>query len=631
MKKSTRVSEYRSYSWIKEQLKNKGWNPANPNVESRGQVWEQNEAQSHPELAKGLGAQKPEFVARITDISFWVIEAKQSGEIGNAIDEAQMYADNINTGSTIVQARLATGVAGDDQSGYVIRTKYLNSSGQWEKVTADDQVYGELLTNREALRIIAADSANLSDIPLTVAEVVEIGKYINSKFHSAKVTKERRALIVASLLLALERDPSLSYRNSDSVFIADVNSRAREAFAYAGKEDLWDRLGVLPEGDGSDKIAVVLSEILIKLKFHDLLNTARSTDLLGSFFESFLRYGNTSKDLGIVLTPRHLCWLAAEAVGVTKYDVVYDPAVGTGGFLVAAFNRVTESATPMERDEFASNGVFGVEQSDHVAALAFVNMYFRGDGKHNLKIDSSLGLRLNLTDGYEKLSFKEGKTIQDDEFPAVTKVLMNPPFSLPDANEAEIFFVDAGLRQLVRNGLLFAVLPASVLYDSQYSAWREELLEQNTLLSVIALPTDLFYPVATETVGVVLRKGIQHGRQNSVLWIRLTDDGFKKKKGYRVERYGIGYKEFLSPVAAALRRWVQSGIETLETAGRLEFRPLEHAEWLPQAHLGTGILLDEDFEWQVRETYRQMLTQQLQVPFEAANDHSHDDVFGGER
>src|SRR5699024_5934954 len=99
------------------------------------------------------------------------------------------------------------------------------------------------------------------------------------------------------------------------------------------------------------------------------LNTARSTDLLGSFFESFLKYGNTSKDLGIVLTPRHLCWLAVEATGVTGLDVVYDPAVGTGGFLVAAFNRVMENSAPEDAQRFAVEGIYGVEHSDHVAAL----------------------------------------------------------------------------------------------------------------------------------------------------------------------------------------------------------------------------------------------------------------------
>ena len=47
--------------------------------------------------------------------------------------------------------------------------------------------------------------------------------------------------------------------------------------------------------------------------------------------------------MGIVLTPRHITKFAAEVVGVGAHDVIYDPTCGTGGFLVAALDKVRET------------------------------------------------------------------------------------------------------------------------------------------------------------------------------------------------------------------------------------------------------------------------------------------------
>ncbi|QYG11521.1 class I SAM-dependent DNA methyltransferase [Microbacterium sp. PAMC22086] len=609
------TSEYRSYPWIKAQLVSAGWNDKNPNVDPRGQVWEQNEALSNSEIRKGLGNQKPEFVVRVTDNQYWTIEAKATtAQLAVALTEATGYADAINAASQVVSARFATGVAGTAETGYKVATLFLTLAGEWKPLVADGVKVDTFLAPKDALRVISADNPDVSAVPLTVAEVVEIGKFINKTLHSAKVPKERRALLVAILLLALQRDPDISYSGDAQVFLSDVNARARTVFEDANRVPLWESLQILPENENVAAQATALSQVLQVIRSNNILNTAKSTDILGAFFESFLKYGNTSKDLGIVLTPRHLCWLAAEAVGIGKDDVVYDPTVGTAGFLVAAFNRVLATATPDEAEKFATRNIYGIEHSGSVAALAFINMYFRGDGKHNLKIDSSLPYRVVSVEGSEVLNFKHGLELVDGESTRVTRVLMNPPFALPDEEEAEIRFVEHGLRQLVKNGILFSVLPSSVLYDSNFAAWRKNLLEHNTLLSVVALPTDAFYPVATESVGVFLKRGSKHNMTDDVLWVKLTDDGHVKRKGFRVERKGLHYKEFLKPTADALRKWMVSGIATPAVPGQLEFSPLASNEWLAQVHLGTGLLDAADFEQRVRESYRRILVQHVSAP-----------------
>ncbi len=112
---------------------------------------------------------------------------------------------------------------------------------------------------------------------------------------------------------------------------------------------------------------------------------------------------------------------------------------------------------------------------------------------------------------------------------------MNPPFSLKTSNEKEYDFIDCALRQMQDGGLLFSVLPFGALVrQGGYATWRKNLLRNNTLLSVVTFPEDLFYPAGTFTVGIFVKKGIRHPEDQNVLWVRALNDGLLKSKGKRL-------------------------------------------------------------------------------------------------
>ena len=95
--------------------------------------------------------------------------------------------------------------------------------------------------------------------------------------------------------------------------------------------------------------------------------------------------------------------------------------------------------------------------------------------------------------------------------------------------------VDSGLAQMSQGGLLFSILPYSVMAKSgQSETWRRNLLKEHTLLSVITLPIDIFYPVSAPPVGVVVQKGVPHAPEQPVLWVRAETDGHLKSKGKRL-------------------------------------------------------------------------------------------------
>jgi type I restriction enzyme M protein len=259
------------------------------------------------------------------------------------------------------------------------------------------------------------------------------------------------------------------------------------------------------------------------------------TDVLGKFYEVFLKYGNGAKEIGIVLTPRHIAKFAVEVTGITDTDIVYDPCCGTGGFLIAAFDKIKQTRNASQIDRFKQNNLFGVDPDSAVVSLAIVNMIFRGDGKNNIIEGSALSKHLHRTVRAGTVTAEYAPDPPEPDQAVISRVLMNPPFALPSSENKEFRFIDAALAQMQDGGILFSVLPYSALVKSgEYQLWRTQVLVNNTLLSVVTFPPDLFYPVSVHTVGMFLRKGHAHPHEQNVLWIRAINDGLAKLKGKRL-------------------------------------------------------------------------------------------------
>jgi type I restriction-modification system DNA methylase subunit len=291
---------------------------------------------------------------------------------------------------------------------------------------------------------------------------------------------------------------------------------------------------------------------------------------------------------------------------VTENDVVLDIAAGTGGFLVAAYNRVKSQKTIGDARKFAGQNLYGCEDSGPVAALAFINMYLRGGGKHNLKSDSCFNWDLKSGSGGPVFVARKASA---NAAPAATKVLMNPPFALKTDVKQETKFLDHALRQLKPKGLLFAIVPASVFYDRSTKAWRRTLLKRHRLLAVVSFPANLFYPVATETLGVFLQAGAAHDEDDDVLWARIADDGFHKKRKFRVEKRKGASSAAMRPFMLAVQNWIFRRTPAADNPGILEFKPLKGDEFLPHVHLGTAALSTRDLESGALRVVRNMLVE----------------------
>jgi hypothetical protein len=533
MTAKTRDSEVHAYGFIRDDLKRLGWDVRNPDRCASGRVYTQNECLSHPEVKRYLVQDRPENVVKVTDSVFWVIEAKsERAKLSTAVEEAQEYALEINKSKSI-KALFVSGVAGNEIDNYRVQTLFFDGN-KFQPVTINGKEASALMSPSIA-NLVLDGGPEIKDLVIDEVLFLKTAEKVNQILHLGAINKNQRARVMAALLLSVIADANLDVDAKPHVLIQDINTRAKVVLEGEDKVQFYPFVALqLPAStDNHIKFKNALVQTLHELKNLNIRSAMNSgADLLGKFYEVFLKYGNGAKEIGIVLTPRHMTKFAVDVIGVGDHDIVFDPTCGTAGFLVAAFDSVRKTVGDAQIDRFKKQNLWGIDQDPDVVALAVVNMIFRGDGKNNI-IEGNCFQKYLVRTPSGKARYSSAAP-SDSEL-AVTRVLMNPPFALKRNDEKEYKFVDHALKQMESGGLLFSVLPYSALVKpSAYKRWREDLLRGNSLLAVITFPQDLFYPVGVHTVGIFVKKGVPQPPAQNVLWIRAVNDGLLKSKGKRL-------------------------------------------------------------------------------------------------
>ncbi len=616
----SRSSEVHAYGYIKERLKELGWNTRNPLRVEGGQVFTQQECLEDDEFKKYLGLKRPENVVKVSESKYYVIEAKATkSNIGLALKEAEEeYANPINE-SKSRKVLFISGIAGNDDEGYVVKSKFL-IDGVWQSIRINEQEVSSLLSPQICSELLYHKTAEIADLPVDEALFLKTAEKINEILHNGAINKNYRAKVMAALLLALIDEAELNVDANPIVLIRDINSRAENVLIKNQKSEFYNTIKITPppSKDNHVKFKTALVRTIEKLNGPDGLNIRSAmnsgTDVLGKFYEVFLKYGNGAKEIGIVLTPRHITRFAAEALDVNVQDIVYDPTCGTGGFLVAAFDRAKKQANG-DIVYFKNNGLFGIDQDPDVAALAIVNMIFRGDGKNNIIEGNCFSKSLlaeRSDEGRLGAHFCNNDKLPKVRSPAATKVLMNPPFAKKD-DEMEYKFVQHALKQMQVGKLLFSVLPISAMFEAgDEKRWRkDELLKENTLLSVITFPPELFYPIGVHTLGIVVKKGERHPDNQSVLWCRATRDGFVKVKGKRLP----SDKELddFQELVPLLRAFIQNPACTINSVPQfVKVAPIDFDdplfELVPEAYLDSPPVSAEEISSDIDRLMREQVS-----------------------
>jgi len=640
MARKIKTTEVLSYRFILNELEALGWNISNPLSNPEGQVYTQRQCLDDKRIQEQLKGIHPENVVKLTEKEVYVIEAKKDREmVDKAIGEAEKdYSDKINKSSKI-KAVICSGVGGNEIDGYLVKSQFLEN-GKWKTITINKKELTGLVSPEIAKLLLEQKKADIDEIPIDEKLFMETAQRINAILHTGGIIRDYRARVMACLLLALSEDAKLNLNESPAILINSINARVNAVLQREGKPNFYQYLDIaLPsstENHVKFKQALVLTiQELLNLNIRSAMNSG--TDVLGKFYEAFLKYGNGAKEIGVVLTPRHITKFSAETLDIKKNDLVLDVACGTGGFLVSAFDYVKKNSTEEELNIFKKNNIFGTELLDGVVALAIVNMIFRGDGKNNIMGGDCFKYWYHLIrkrDGTNTADFientekyyypdKKNKDKKEERINPISKVLMNPPFALKTSQEKEYKFIEHALKQMRKDGLLFSVLPTSNMVKAGgYLKWRRDsLLRENTLLAVITFPNDLFYPIGVESCGVFIKKGNPHPKGQKVLWVKIRNDGFLKSKGKRLPSNKI--KDELAEVKDLVKDFLKNPETKVENkkefqkACAIDFED-KNLELLPEVYLDEKKPTDIELKKRIDKTIRDAIS--LMVKFDTFKD-----------
>jgi len=581
-KTNRRKSEVGCYKYILDEILKKGWD--------KKLVYTQQECLTIEEIKKFLVLDRPENVIKVKEEIFYIIEGKnEKYKINLAVSEAKdQYAKKINQ-SKKIQALFITGVAGNDDEGYISQSYYFDGNS-WNLIKENGIEITSILSPQHIETILKNKSSLIEDIEVSENEFLKTAIEINKLLHENSINKDYRARFMSALLLSMISGEDLNLNENALILINNINTKVELILRNHKKQDFakFIRIDEPSNEDNHIKVKSAIKKTyqkLLDLNIRSAMNSGR--DVLGEFYEVFLKYGNGAKEIGIVLTPRHITKFASYTLDINVQDLVLDLACGTGGFLVSAYDEVKrKTKDKKEFENFKQNGIYGIEEQDPIISLAIVNMIFRGDGKTNMIEGNCFNkwLTVKKENGEIKAVYLDKN--KEDRIRPITKIMINPPFS---QDKKEFEFIEQALDQMQDGGILFCVLPVGALVkQAKFIQWRKEMLKKNTLLGVVTFPTDLFYPVGTHTLGIYIKKGLPHNKNRNVLWIKVDKDGFLKVKGKRISSKREGNQ--LKEIADMVRDFIKD--QTIEVKNFEEFIKAEkidfgdkNLELLPQVYL----------------------------------------------
>lgn len=229
-------------------------------------------------------------------------------------------------------------------------------------------------------------------------------------------------------------------------------------------------------------------------------------DVKGAIYESILEKNGQDKKSGAgqYFTPRSLIQAMVDVARPQIGETVCDPACGTGGFLLAAYDYMKpQSSDKAKQDFLRNNALHGYDNTALVVTLASMNLYLHGIGTDRSPIICQDSLE------------KAPSTLVD-------VILANPPFGTRPAGSVEIdrqdFYVETKNNQLnflqhmmvmLKNGGRAAVvLPDNVLFEGGAGETiRKELLKNFNLHTILRLPTGIFYAQGVKANVLFFTKG----------------------------------------------------------------------------------------------------------------------------
>lgn len=247
-------------------------------------------------------------------------------------------------------------------------------------------------------------------------------------------------------------------------------------------------------------------DIIDEMDFHN------QSDLfqLSIIYEKLLKdMGSDGGNSGEFYTPRPLIKVMTDVVNPQIGKTIYDPAVGSCGFLIEAYNHIRyidakenkQRELSTEQLKFLSEDTFfGNEKTPLSYVMGVMNMILHGVESPNISKTNT------LTKDIRGLEEKDRFDI----------ILANPPFGGKEkeqiqqnfpikSNATELLFLQHMMNSLKVNGRCGVVIPEGVLFQTNnaFQSVKKELLERFNVHTILSLPSGVFLPYSGVKTNVI--------------------------------------------------------------------------------------------------------------------------------
>lgn len=275
-------------------------------------------------------------------------------------------------------------------------------------------------------------------------------------------------------------------------------------------------------------------------------------DIQGDVYEMLLSEIATAGKNGQFRTPRHIIKLIADLVQPQLGQKISDPACGSGGFLLGAYQYIVTQLAIKAGTKDLRPDEDGFLRTSVAAALTEKTQAILSSSLWGYDIDSTmvrLGLMNLMMHGIDepRIDYKDTLSksfIEESEYDVV---MANPPFTgsidKGDINEnlqlgttkTELLFVENIYRLLKKGGTAGVIVPQGVLFSSgaAFKTLRQLLVERCDLKAVITLPSGVFKPYAGVSTAILLftkvwgvRDNVTQPATQHVWFYEMTADGY---------------------------------------------------------------------------------------------------------
>ena len=373
-------------------------------------------------------------------------------------------------------------------------------------------------------------------------------KETDKKLADAKMYEIEKRTLRWSEFKRMQAEEMLQHvQNKVFPFLKDMNGAASN-FTHHMKNAVF----IIPKPTLLVEAAKTIDEIFDIMEKDSREHGQAFQDIQGDVYEMLLSEIATAGKNGQFRTPRHIIKLMVELVRPQLGHRIADPACGTGGFLLGAYQYiVTQLAikagatdlTPDEDGFIRTSVAAGLTEK----AQAILQTTLQG-----YDIDGTmvrLGLMNLMMHGIDEpmIDYKDTLSKSFIEEAEYDIVMANPPFTgsidKGDINEnisiattkTELLFVENIYRLLKKGGSACVIVPQGVLFGSgkAFKDLRKMLVERCDLKAVVTMPSGVFKPYAGVSTAILLftkvwgpKDKVTKPATDHVWFYEMTSDGY---------------------------------------------------------------------------------------------------------